>query len=117
MVETLKDKLLKALIVSKQISQKDLDAAVALQKKKKVSLDKALIEKGLINEKDLLVLLIKELHIPSINLAKYNIDPNLKDIIGEDIARPSVRNDFRRFRGQSFYMNVTVQRDFPVRRR
>ncbi len=87
MPETLKDKVLKSLIQSQQLKQKDIDEAVLLQKKKGISLDKALIEKGLINEKDLLVLLVRELNIPFINLGKYRIDPSLKEIIIERVAR------------------------------
>lgn len=87
MPETLKDKVLKTLIQSRQLKQEDVDDAVALQKKKGIGLDKALIEKGLINEKDLLVLLVRELNIPFINLGKYTVDPALKDIIPEKTAR------------------------------
>ena len=87
MSETLKDKVLKSLIQSRHLKQKDIDEAVALQKKKGISLDKALIQKGLIGEKDLLVLLVRELNIPFINLGKYRIDPSLKEIIPERVAR------------------------------
>ncbi len=87
MSETLKDKVLKSLIQSRQIKPKDIDEAVALQKKKGISLEKALLQKGLINEKDLLVLLVRELNIPFINLGKYRIDPSLKEIISERVAR------------------------------
>lgn len=87
MSETLKDKVLKSLIESQQIKSKDIEEAVALQKKKGISLDKALIQKGLISEKDLLVLLVRELNIPFINLGKYRIDPSLKEIIPERVAR------------------------------
>ncbi len=87
MSETLKDKALRSLIQSQQLKQKDIDEALALQKKKGISLDKALIQKGLINEKDLLVLLVRELSIPFINLGKYRIDLSLKEIIPERVAR------------------------------
>lgn len=87
MSETLKDKMIQALVDLKHITKEDLDSAIALQKQKGLSLDKILIEKGLILEKELMVLLIKELHIPSINLAKYKIDPGLQEIIPEKIAR------------------------------
>lgn len=87
MSETLKDKMIKALVELKHITQEDLDSAIRLQQQKGLSLDKILIEKGLILEKELMVFLIKELHIPSINLSKYKIDPALKEIIPEKIAR------------------------------
>lgn len=87
MTEPLKKRIINTLIESLKIKKEDIDEAMALQRHKGISLDKALIEKGLINEEDLLVLLVKELHIPFINLKKYKIDPALKDIIPERFAR------------------------------
>ncbi len=99
MSETLKDKMIKALVDLKHITKEDLDSAIHLQKQKGLSLDKILIEKGLILEKELMVFLIKELHIPSINLAKYKIDPGLKEIISEKIARQYRIIPFSQLRG------------------
>ncbi len=87
MAETFKERILNTLIESKKISRADLNAAILLQKEKKIGLDKAFLEKGLINENELLVLLVKELHIPFINLTKYRIDPELKMVIPEKLAR------------------------------
>ncbi|MDD3374844.1 MAG: GspE/PulE family protein [Candidatus Omnitrophica bacterium] len=87
MAITIKEKVLDALAHSHGISQKDLNDAVALQQKRGVGLDKILIEKGLVSEQDLLVLLVKEFKIPTINLSKYKIDPSLKEIIPARIAR------------------------------
>lgn len=87
MAETLRDKILNTLIKSQHLKPEDIEAAIALQKTKGVSLERALIEKGLIAEKDLLVLLVRELNIPFINLGKYTIDPSLKEIVPERVAR------------------------------
>lgn len=87
MAETLKDKILKTLIDNQKISQQEIDEAISLQKKKGVSLDKVLIEKGLINENDLLMMLVRELNIPFINLTKYKINQELKDVVPEKTAR------------------------------
>ena len=87
MAETLKERIIRTLLESKKLSKADLELAMAFQKEKNISLDKALMEKGLINEKDLLVLLVKELHIPFINLSKYKIHPDLKEVIPEKLAR------------------------------
>jgi len=87
MSETLKDRIIKSLIETNKINKEDVEAAIILQKKKGISLDKALIQMNLINEKDLLVLLVRELNIPFINLSKYKIDPSFKDVIPERIAR------------------------------
>ena len=87
MADTLKDRILKTLIESKQIQEEDIEQAKNLAKVKKLTLEKALIEMGFINEKELLVLLVRELNIPFINLAKYKIDPELQEIIPEQTAR------------------------------
>jgi type IV pilus assembly protein PilB len=84
---TLKDKILKALLDTQKIKKEDIDEAVALQKQKGVSFERALIEKNLIQEKDLLLMLVRELNIPFINLSKYRIDPHLKEIVPERISR------------------------------
>jgi len=87
MAEPLKNRIVNTLIESLNLKKKDIDEAIELQKRKGIGLDRALIEKGLINEEDLMVLLVKELHIPFINLKKYRIDPALKAIIPERLAR------------------------------
>ncbi len=86
-MQTLKNRLIQTLIESLKISPQDIDQAMNLQKTKGIGLEKALMEKGLINEEDLLVMLVKELHIPFINLKKYKIDPRLKEVIPERVAR------------------------------
>ncbi len=87
MAKTVKEKIIDILIESKGIKQDDLDAAVDLQKSKGIGLDRALIERGLVTEQELLILLVKELNIPPINLSKYKIDPALHDLIPERTAR------------------------------
>lgn len=87
MSKTLKDKIIKTLIETQKVSKEDIEDAMILQKRRGISLEKALVEKGLIKEKDLLVLLVRELNIPFINLSKYKIDPSLQEVIPERIAR------------------------------
>jgi len=87
MAETLKDKILRTLIDAKKLTREEVDEAIALQKTKGIGLDKALIEKGHVKEQDLLALLVRELNIPFINLSKYNIDPELQNIVPERVAR------------------------------
>src|SRR3989338_44846 len=87
MGKTLKEKILDALIEVKHLKPEEVNAAIQLQKTKGLSLDKALVEKGLITEQELLILLVKELNIPPINLAKYKIDPGLQMVLPERIAR------------------------------
>lgn len=87
MSETHKEKIIRALMDLKGLKRSEIEEALGLQRSKGMSIDRALIEKGLINEKELLLLLVKELHIPSINLTKYKIDPSLQEVVPEKIAR------------------------------
>ncbi len=87
MAKTIKDKILQMLIDAQKLTKKEVSEAIALQKKKKISLDKALIEKGHIKEQDLMAILVRELNIPFINLSKYKIDPALQEIVPQRIAR------------------------------
>ncbi len=87
MAKTIKDRILKMLIDAQKLTKKQMNEAIALQKKKKISLDKALIEKGHIKEKDLMAILVRELNIPFINLSKYKIDPGLQEVVPERTAR------------------------------
>ncbi|MEW5895472.1 MAG: ATPase, T2SS/T4P/T4SS family [Candidatus Omnitrophota bacterium] len=85
--ETLKQKIIRALIESFDISEKNLKDAEALRQQKGITLDRALIDLGLIKEEDVLISLVKELRIPFIKLKKYKISPDLKDLIPEKVAR------------------------------
>jgi type IV pilus assembly protein PilB len=87
MAETLKDKIIKTLINTKKLTKDEVDEVMALQKKKGIGLDKALIEKGHVKEQDLLALLVRELNIPFINLSNYKIDPELQEVVPERVAR------------------------------
>jgi len=87
MAETLKDRILKTLMETHGLRKEDVEDAVKLQKQKGIGFDRILIEKGLVKEKDFLILLVRELNIPFINLSKYHIDPALKDIIDQNTAR------------------------------
>lgn len=87
MREILKDKIIKALIEAKHLKKADIEAAINLQNKKGIGLAKILIEKGLISEKELMMLLVKEIGVPPINLTKYKIDPSLQEFVPERIAR------------------------------
>ncbi len=87
MSESIKERIIKTLVETYKIRESDLDDAMILQKRRGVGLDKILIEKKLIQEKDLLMLLVKELNIPFINLSKFKIDPTLREAVPERIAR------------------------------
>lgn len=87
MTETSREKIAQLLLKSSDFKKEDIDAALSFKKQKKISLDKAMIEKGLISEQDILARLVNEMNIPFINLNKYKIDPALQEIIPERAAR------------------------------
>ncbi len=87
MVESLKDKLIDILINGKLIKQKDLDKALAIQKKSGGNLGKILVDQNLISQKDLMLALSRQLSIPPIDLSKYKIDRKLIQLIPERVAR------------------------------
>ncbi|MBL8014236.1 MAG: Flp pilus assembly complex ATPase component TadA [Candidatus Omnitrophica bacterium] len=78
---------MKAISNLQNVKREDVDLAVDWQKKMGIGLGKALVERKLISEKELMILLVRELHIPSIDLSKYKFDPGLKAVVPEKIAR------------------------------
>jgi MSHA biogenesis protein MshE len=75
------------LITHKVISQEQLNAALADQKKSGRKLGRVLIENGFISESQLLNLLAQQLNIPFIDLKRYNYKPEVVRLIPETHAR------------------------------
>lgn len=86
-MDTTQERILKTLKSLPNINPADIDALLEVQQDKSISLVKALIKQGIISEQDLLILLMRELHIPSIDLGKYRFDEKLKTVMSEKTAR------------------------------
>ena len=86
-MESTREKIFRAIRQLPNVNPSDLDALMHAERGKDVSLIKSLIKQGIISEQDLLVLLIKELRIPSIDLGKYRLEERMKDFISEKVAR------------------------------
>ena len=86
-MDTTQERILKTLKELPNVNPADIDALIDVQQDQKISLVKALLKQGIISEQDLLVLLMRELHIPSIDLTKYRFDEKLKSILPEKSAR------------------------------
>ena len=86
-MQTLKENIIEILLKSNQINKEQLEKALAIQKKKQVSLRKILVEQGVISEEGLLSLLSEHLYIPTLHLAKYKFDPKVVQLIPERLAR------------------------------
>lgn len=87
MVGSFKERLIDILIKGSLVKKKDLDKALEIQKKSGGGLGKILVDKGLVSQKDLMVVMSQQLGIPPINLAKYKIDKSLATVISEKIAK------------------------------
>ncbi|MBF0479435.1 MAG: Flp pilus assembly complex ATPase component TadA [Candidatus Omnitrophica bacterium] len=87
MAKTVKDTILDELVGSGKFPPKVLEEAKQLHLREKIPFEKALIKKGLITEEDWLLMLVSELGIPFVNLARYKLTPYLQEIIPENIAR------------------------------
>ena len=86
-MESTRDKILKVLRQVPGVDPSDLDAVSYAQGGAGTGLVQAILKQGIISEHDLLVLLVRELHIPSIDLGKYHFDQRLKGALPEKVAR------------------------------
>ncbi len=86
-MESTREKILKALRRQPGVNPTDLDAVTYSKRDASVGLVYALLKHGVISEHDLLVLLVRELQIPSIDLSKYRLEERLKEFIPEKVAR------------------------------
>jgi MSHA biogenesis protein MshE len=75
------------LIAHKVISQEQLTAALADQKKSGRKLGRVLVENGFIAEDQLLNFLSQQLNIPYVDLKRYNYKPEVVRLIPETYAR------------------------------
>jgi MSHA biogenesis protein MshE len=75
------------LVKHRVISEAQLESALAEQKRSGHKLGITLVELGFISEKQLLEFLSQQLQIPFIDLKKYNLDPNVVQLLPEAQAR------------------------------
>lgn len=87
MKESLKDRLIEILVDGKIIKKKDLDRALDLQKKRGGGLGRILIEQNFISQKDLMVVMSRQLNIPPIELSKFKIDKSIIQLVPERMAK------------------------------
>jgi len=82
------EEILKKLLVDSEIiSQKDFDLAKKEAKEKNISLQEALIQKGLILDEELGELIADEIEFPFINLRKIKIKREILEIVPEIVAK------------------------------
>jgi type IV pilus assembly protein PilB len=86
-MDTTQERILKTLRGLPNVNPSDIEALMQVLRDKNISLVRALLKQRIISDQDLLILLMRELHVPSIDLTKYRFDERLKTVVGEKIAR------------------------------
>ena len=86
MALSIRDRINNALVKKGLISQKDLDNAIDIQKKKGGKLSSILVDEGFVDREGLTAVLSQELGMPLINLSRYKVDPKVIKMIPKKIA-------------------------------
>lgn len=86
-MQNIRERIINALLQMPEITQEEIEAVSRLQQMQGISFGEAILRKGLIEERDFLLLLVRELNIPSIDLSKYKLDERLKEVVPERLAR------------------------------
>ncbi|MFA5093419.1 MAG: GspE/PulE family protein [Candidatus Omnitrophota bacterium] len=86
-MHSLKENIIQILLKSQHITKDRLDRALTLQKEKGVPLRTVLIDENIIAENILLSLFSEQLYIPSLRLAKFRFDPEVINLIPEEMAK------------------------------
>ncbi len=76
-----------ALIKEGLINEDQLRKALMLQKKTGKRLGEILIEMGAVTEKDIVMVLAKQLNVPFVNLKNYMVEPEVAKLIPENVAK------------------------------
>ncbi|HRZ67210.1 MAG TPA: ATPase, T2SS/T4P/T4SS family [Candidatus Omnitrophota bacterium] len=87
MAKTLREKIAEVLVSKGFISKEKLEEAIKAQHDKGGNLSKILVEKGLVNENELLSVFSQEFGITPINLSKYKIEKEIISLVPEKVAR------------------------------
>ncbi len=87
MAKTLREKIAEVLVSKGFISKDKLEEAIKAQHDKGGNLSKILVEKGLVNENELLSVFSQEFGITPINLSKYKIEKEIISLVPEKVAR------------------------------
>ena len=83
----IRDRIIEALLQLPGIDRSMVDAALQLQHERHITFAEALVTKEVIGEKELVLLLVRELKIPSVDLRRFKLDDRLKEEVPERLAR------------------------------
>ncbi len=87
MLESTRERIIKAIRQLPNVNPVQVDAVFMNEQHAQGGLAKALVKSGLVTEQQLIMVLMRELHIPCIDLTKYRFDEKLKGVIDEKTAR------------------------------
>ena len=85
-MSSFRERIVNVLLSRGLVQQDQLDEALALQRARGGSLQKILVEKGLVSEADFLAAISQGLGIPPITLGRIKLDPSLKTLISRELA-------------------------------
>ncbi len=83
----IRDRIIDALLQLPGVDRKAVDEALELQHQCNIPFSDAVVRKEIISEKDLVLLLVRELKIPSVDLRRFKLDERLKEQVPERMAR------------------------------
>lgn len=81
------EKFKRMLVEPGFVSEKDFQSSLREAREKNLSLEEVLVEKNIISDKELGLLIAEELSFPFVDLRKENISPDVLKIIPELVAR------------------------------
>ena len=84
---SIKDKVINALCKKKLLVENDIKKAIDIQKQKGGKLSDVLVGMGVVSRTDLMSAFSEELGIPSIDLSRYKISPDIIKLIPKKIAK------------------------------
>ncbi len=82
-----REKILQILLQEHQIDPETFDAVQQEARTTGMSVERVMVRRGLLTEEDVLGVWVRELNIPFLNLSKVKVDPALKTLISERMAR------------------------------
>jgi type IV pilus assembly protein PilB len=83
---SLKERIINSLLSRRLVQQSQLDEALEIQRAHGGSLQQILVQRGFVNETDLLAAVSEGLGIPTITLSRLKLDPGLKGLISREMA-------------------------------
>ncbi|MBF0594217.1 MAG: Flp pilus assembly complex ATPase component TadA [Candidatus Omnitrophica bacterium] len=83
----IRERIIDALLQIPGVDRNLVEEALLIQHESNISFSEALVKKDIISEKDLVLLLVRELKIPSVDLRRFKLDSRLKEAVPERLAR------------------------------